>query len=145
MCLQAHWGPAWRPYGPATSTDRRRLNRLSASELSILPNLPVNRQRGFPRLAVWRLLAGETLVDVSPLGLFSYWIFTAKMMTADWLGVRVPTVALMVSAVPLAGAVIVPIVVLAGGLLVKSVNAGVASLTTTLVMLAAPELVAVIR
>ena len=44
-----------------------------------------------------------------------YWIFTAKMMTADWLGVRVPTVALMVPAVPFAGATMDPTVVLAGG------------------------------
>jgi len=32
-----------------------------------------------------------------------YWIFTAKMITADWLGVSVPTVAVMVPAVPFVG------------------------------------------
>ena len=45
-----------------------------------------------------------------------YWIFTAKMITADWLGVSVPTVAVMVPAVPFAGATIDPTVVLAGGI-----------------------------
>lgn len=73
-----------------------------------------------------------------------YWIFTAKTTTADCPGVRVPTVALMVPAVPFAGAVTVPTVVLAAGLLLYTVKAGVASLTTTLVMLEVPELVAVI-
>src|SRR5215470_9579733 len=77
--------------------------------------------------------------------LSGYWIFTAKMITADCPGVRVPTVALMVPAVPFAGAVIVPTVVLAAGLLLYTVKAGVASLTTTLVMLAVPAFVAVIR
>ena len=56
-----------------------------------------------------------------------------------------PTVALMVPAVPFAGAEIVPTVVLAGGVLRYTVKAGVASLTTTLVMLDVPALVAVKR
>src|SRR5262249_16796868 len=74
-----------------------------------------------------------------------YWIFTAKMITADCPGVRVPTVALMVPAVPFAGAEMVPTVVLAGGMLRYTVKAGVASLTTTLVMFEVPALVAVKR
>jgi len=60
-----------------------------------------------------------------PREVCSYWIFTAKMITADWVGVRVPTVAVIVPAVPLAGAVTVPTVVLAAGLFVYTVNAGV--------------------
>ena len=56
-----------------------------------------------------------------------------------------PTVALIVPAVPFAGAVMVPTVVLAGGVLRYTVKAGVASLTTTLVMFDVPALVAVKR
>src|SRR5436853_450550 len=48
------------------------------------------------------------------------------MMTADWVGVRVPTVALTVPAVPFAGADMVPTVVLAGGksCVVSGANSG---------------------
>src|SRR5260370_25640591 len=106
MCRQAHWGLAWRPYGLATSTDIRRLNRLSASELSTLPNSPVNRQRGFPRWRSGVYYQGRRRFGSPLVGLFSYWIFTAKMMTAYWLGVSVPTVALIVPAVPFAVATI---------------------------------------
>src|SRR5258708_34441378 len=106
MCRKAHWHQVLQPYGRATSTDRPGLNRLSASELLTLPNPPVNRQRGFPR---WRSLASTTRGDavsrLPSLGLFSYWIFTAKMITACCTGVSRPTDPLVGPATPFAGAV----------------------------------------
>src|SRR5258708_34157906 len=46
---------------------------------------------------------------------FDYWIFTAKMMTADGLVARLPTVAMMVPGVPCAVASSAPTADLHGG------------------------------
>ena len=116
----------------------QRSPSLKPSEISRAPGA-----RGGQR-QTREISCGRRVQDLPQFPL-AYWIFTAKMTTVDCPGVRVPTVALMVPAVPFAGALIVPTVVLAGGMLLYTVNDGVASLTTTLVTLEVPALVAVIR
>src|SRR5215813_11612620 len=131
MFPEAHWRLKL-PHTTAAATGTRGLRRVFSPALQgeLAPGAP--HEESAPGAACLSLVR-------------RYWIFTAKMITADCPGVRVPTVALTVPAVPFAGAVIVPTVVLAAGLLLYTVKAGVASLTTTLVTLAVPAFVAVIR
>src|SRR5262249_40085810 len=136
MFPEAHWRLKL-PHTTAAATGTRGLRRVFSPALQ-------------GQIDSYRTRRASSYESATPGSDFqslvrAYWIFTAKMITADCPGVRVPTVALMVPAVPFAGAVIVPTVVLAAGLLLYTVKAGVASLTTTLVTLAVPALVAVIR